>query len=62
MCSTEQSYLAVINSQTEADYLVAMTEGAPKNQVTGDFMAGAVLLGFHDRSDEGWQTVRGKFF
>ncbi|CAB3254834.1 unnamed protein product [Arctia plantaginis] len=59
VCSTEQAYLAVINTQAEADYLVAMTESAPKNQVTGDFMAGAVLLGFHDRSDEGWQTVRG---
>ncbi|XP_026329613.1 secretory phospholipase A2 receptor-like isoform X2 [Hyposmocoma kahamanoa] len=58
-CSAEQSYLAIIESQAEADYLVKMTADAPKNKVTGDFMSGAVHLGFHNKNSEGWKTVKG---
>ncbi|CAD0196873.1 unnamed protein product [Chrysodeixis includens] len=57
-CHAEQGYLAVINSQEEADYLVQLTQ-TPVKKVSGNFMRGAVHLGFHNRGDEGWQTVRG---
>uniref|UniRef100_A0A2H1VDE2 SFRICE_023678 n=1 Tax=Spodoptera frugiperda TaxID=7108 RepID=A0A2H1VDE2_SPOFR len=59
VCNAEQSYLAVINTQEEADYLVALTESKPKDRVPGNFMRGAVHLGFHNRANEGWQAVRG---
>uniref|UniRef100_A0A2A4K0G1 C-type lectin domain-containing protein n=1 Tax=Heliothis virescens TaxID=7102 RepID=A0A2A4K0G1_HELVI len=55
-CNAEQSYLAVINTQSEADLLVRMTEAVIKTKATG---TGAVHLGFHNRLDEGWQAVRG---
>ncbi|CAB3242419.1 unnamed protein product [Arctia plantaginis] len=59
VCNAEQSYLAVINSQAEAEHLVALTTLAPKYTVNKDFQSGIVLLGFHNRQDEGWETVRG---
>ncbi|KAF9421847.1 hypothetical protein HW555_002287 [Spodoptera exigua] len=59
VCNAEQSYLAVINTQPEADYLVALTESVPKDKVPGNYMRGAVHLGFHNRANEGWQAVRG---
>lgn len=59
MCIAEQSYLAVINSQKEADYLVKLTADAPKNY-KGPYLAGAVLLGFHNHFGEGYTTVHGK--
>lgn len=60
MCNAEQSYLAVINSQSEADYLAVLTAAAPKYKVNENFQSGVVLLGFHNRLDEGWETVRGR--
>lgn len=60
-CHAEQGYLAVINSQEEADYLVQLTQ-TPVKKVSGNFMRGAVHLGFHNRGDDGWQTVRGNVF
>lgn len=59
VCSAEQSYLAVINSQSEADYLVKITEEAPKSKVKGNFLSGAVYLGFHNRDNDGWKTIKG---
>ncbi|XP_072943532.1 macrophage mannose receptor 1-like [Epargyreus clarus] len=57
ICYAEQSYLAVINSDAEAAYLVNMTAEAPKDNVQGDYLRGAVHLGFHNR--DGWITVKG---
>ncbi|XP_075969750.1 C-type mannose receptor 2-like [Anticarsia gemmatalis] len=59
VCSAERSYLAVINTEVEANFLTTLTMGAPKDRVPGNFMHGAILLGFHSRLDEGWKTVRG---
>ncbi|XP_073943839.1 uncharacterized protein isoform X1 [Choristoneura fumiferana] len=59
MCSIEQSYLAIINSQAEADYLVKVTEEAPKSKIKGNFLSGAVYLGYHNRDDDGWKTIKG---
>lgn len=58
-CHAEQSYLAIIQSQAEADHLVQMTADAPKDKVSGNFMSGAVHLGFHKSNTEGWKTVKG---
>lgn len=59
MCSVEQSYLAIINTQAEADYLVKITEEAPKSKVKGNFLSGAVYLGYHNRDNDGWKTIKG---
>ncbi|XP_011564302.3 uncharacterized protein LOC105394158 isoform X1 [Plutella xylostella] len=59
VCAAEQSYLAVINSQKEADHLVKTTNEAPRDTIKGDYLRGAVHLGFHNRDDDGWKTVRG---
>ncbi|CAB3234687.1 unnamed protein product [Arctia plantaginis] len=59
VCSYEKSYLAVINSKQEADFLAILTESMPKKKFNEDFMPGVVLLGFHDRYEEGWETVKG---
>ncbi|KAL0894022.1 hypothetical protein ABMA27_014088 [Loxostege sticticalis] len=58
ICNAELSYLAVINSQDEADHLKKMTELAPKDHVQGNFLRGAVHLGFHKRGGE-WKTIKG---
>ncbi|KAJ8722606.1 hypothetical protein PYW07_003792 [Mythimna separata] len=59
VCSAEQSYLTVINTQSEADYLVKLTELKTRNQAPGDYLSGAVHIGFHNRLNDGWQAVRG---
>ncbi|XP_047527581.1 C-type mannose receptor 2-like isoform X1 [Vanessa atalanta] len=56
VCNTEQSYLAVINSQDEADHLVDMTRKAPKDNVEGNYVRGAVHLGFQFKRNR-WQTI-----
>ncbi|CAH2073664.1 unnamed protein product, partial [Iphiclides podalirius] len=59
-CDAEQSYLAIINSQEEADYLVNITERAPKDKVTGWYLRGAVHLGFsYDTTEDSWRTNAG---
>ncbi|KAM3963156.1 C-type lectin 10 [Aphomia sociella] len=58
-CNAEESFLAVIESQKEADYFVELTQKAPKDQVQGNYLRGAVLLGFHKIDDEGWKTIKG---
>ncbi|XP_047021711.1 uncharacterized protein LOC124631386 isoform X2 [Helicoverpa zea] len=58
-CSAEQSYLAVINTQAEADLLVRMAEAASQRQARRTELMGVVHLGFHNRLDEGWQAVGG---
>lgn len=56
VCNTEQSYLAVINSQDEADFLVNLTNNTPKDNVEGNFLRGAVHLGFQFKKNR-WQTI-----
>ncbi|XP_021181291.3 C-type mannose receptor 2 [Helicoverpa armigera] len=58
-CSAEQSYLAVINTQAEADLLVRTAEAASQRQARRTELTGVVHLGFHNRLDEGWQAVGG---
>lgn len=59
VCSAEQSYLAVINTQLEASDLVRLTETYTKNKVTANPTCTAIHLGFHNRMNEGWLAVRG---
>ncbi|XP_072943531.1 uncharacterized protein [Epargyreus clarus] len=57
-CRAEQSYLAVINSVLEDEHLVNITAEAPKDNVQGNYLRGAVHLGFHDRNGL-WETING---
>ncbi|RVE40947.1 hypothetical protein evm_014403 [Chilo suppressalis] len=59
VCNAEQSYLAVIDSPAEAEYLKELTDKAPKDNIGGEFLRGAVLLGFHNRLGDGWKTIKG---
>ncbi|KAM3962998.1 macrophage mannose receptor 1-like isoform 2-T2 [Aphomia sociella] len=58
-CHAEQSHLAVIENQKEADFLIEFTRNTPKDHVRGDYLRGSVLLGFHKLDGEGWKTVKG---
>ncbi|GBP24740.1 Collectin-10 [Eumeta japonica] len=60
VCAAELSYLTIINSDKEADFLVQMTAAADKDNVSGNYMRGVVALGFHNRDQEGWKTSKGK--
>ncbi|KAJ8722624.1 hypothetical protein PYW07_003804 [Mythimna separata] len=59
-CKLEQSYLAVISNSQETDYLVKLTDSTPKPRIKGEYQRGIYHLGFHNRFNEGWQTVKGK--
>ncbi|KAJ8722602.1 hypothetical protein PYW07_003782 [Mythimna separata] len=58
-CRREQSHLAVVTNKHEVDYLVNLTESTPTPRVKNDFEKGVYHLGFHNRFNEGWQTVKG---
>ncbi|XP_013146398.1 PREDICTED: C-type mannose receptor 2-like isoform X2 [Papilio polytes] len=60
-CDAEQAYLAIINSQLEAEHLVNITALAPKDKVKGAYIRGAVHLGFsYDKTIDDWKTVMGE--
>ncbi|XP_041977472.1 macrophage mannose receptor 1-like [Aricia agestis] len=56
-CSMEQSRLAVINSDEEANILVDIIKNSPKDLIDGDYLRDAVYLGF--KFDDGWKTYVG---
>lgn len=58
ICYVEQSYLAIINNKNEADHLVKLIENNIKSKGSGNPL-NSVFLGFHNRDDEGWKTVKG---
>uniref|UniRef100_A0A2A4JYM8 C-type lectin domain-containing protein n=1 Tax=Heliothis virescens TaxID=7102 RepID=A0A2A4JYM8_HELVI len=58
VCTIEQSHLAVINSQMEADYLASLVASAPAPKVEGNYMRGIYHLGFHNKFNEGWRTIK----
>ncbi|CAG4910852.1 unnamed protein product [Colias eurytheme] len=59
VCSAEQSYLAIIDSQEEADHLANLTNNANKD-IGGDFLGGAVHLGFVQKNE--WRSIKGMPF
>ncbi|KAG6442753.1 hypothetical protein O3G_MSEX002495 [Manduca sexta] len=59
VCNAEESYLAIINSDEEANFLKKMTKDNPKYTVKGNYLAGVVMLGFHNRDRQGWLTIKG---
>ncbi|KAJ8725736.1 hypothetical protein PYW08_003919 [Mythimna loreyi] len=59
-CQLEQSSLAVINDRLEAEFLVKLTESTPKPRLKKKYQRGIYHLGFHNRLNEGWQTITGK--
>ncbi|XP_053625135.1 macrophage mannose receptor 1 [Plodia interpunctella] len=59
ICSSELSFLAVIESQAEADFLQQLTSLAPKDNIPGNYLRGAVHLGYHNRNGNGWRTIKG---
>lgn len=60
-CDAEQGYLAIINTQDEADFLVNMTKNAAKDAVEGSFLRGFVHVGFNWFEDD-WKTIGGISF
>ncbi|XP_023935049.1 macrophage mannose receptor 1 isoform X2 [Bicyclus anynana] len=58
VCNSEQSYLAIINDEAEANILANLTSRAPKDKVEGNYLRGAVHLGF--KNNKGWKTIKGK--
>ncbi|XP_013146399.1 PREDICTED: hemolymph lipopolysaccharide-binding protein-like [Papilio polytes] len=58
-CDAEQGYLAIINTQDEADFLVNMTKNAAKDAVEGSFLRGFVHVGFNWFEDD-WKTIGGE--
>ncbi|XP_072943530.1 lymphocyte antigen 75-like [Epargyreus clarus] len=58
ICHAEQSYLAIINSQLEDEVLINITAAAPKDNIEGSYLRGAVHLGFHDKNGI-WETIKG---
>ena len=59
VCSAEQSYLAVLNNWMEVDELVKLTETGPKDWIAGSYLRGMYHVGFHNRFNDGWSTVKG---
>ncbi|KAL0842207.1 hypothetical protein ABMA28_014368 [Loxostege sticticalis] len=57
-CNAEQSYLAIVDSQAEADHLTRMTASALRDNVQGNLEQPAVFLGFHKRRGV-WSTTKG---
>ncbi|XP_039746854.1 secretory phospholipase A2 receptor-like isoform X2 [Pararge aegeria] len=57
VCDSEQSYLAIINDDKEAEYMTNLTSRAPKDKVEGNYLRGAVHLGF--KNNKGWKTIKG---
>lgn len=59
-CEAEQAYLAIPNSLKEANYLANVTAMAPKQNISGWYLRGAVHLGFrYDERYNDWMTIRG---
>ncbi|CAK1545330.1 unnamed protein product [Leptosia nina] len=59
VCNAEQSYLAIIDSQLEADHFVNLTRIAKKDDVEGSYLRGAVHLGF-TRTNSQWRSIKGR--
>nr|QWY13122.1 IML25 [Mythimna separata] len=59
VCSAEQSRLAVITDKSEADYLAQLGESTAERRGDGNYLRGLFHMGFHNRFNEGWQTVKG---
>ena len=59
ICQLEQSNLAIINNRREAEFLVKFTEFTPKPRVKGKYQRGIYHLGFHNKLNDGWKTVKG---
>ncbi|CAH1645988.1 unnamed protein product [Spodoptera littoralis] len=59
-CRIEQSNLAVIDSQTERNVLVNLTTHASALLISETYQKGIFHLGFHNRYNNGWVTVKEK--
>ncbi|KAJ2946198.1 hypothetical protein O0L34_g5133 [Tuta absoluta] len=59
VCQAEESYLAVINSQAEADFLVQLAQQKNDYNAPGLFYKGHLHLGFRKRQGGDWETVNG---
>ncbi|KAJ8725743.1 hypothetical protein PYW08_003926 [Mythimna loreyi] len=59
MCEVEHTSLAMITDQLDAYHLVKLTESTPTPRITENYQRGIYHLGFHNRLNEGWQTVKG---
>ncbi|KAJ8722623.1 hypothetical protein PYW07_003803 [Mythimna separata] len=60
VCQVEQSTLAVVRTRSDADFLKKLTETTTKPTFKEKYQRGIYHLGFHNRLNEGWQTVTGE--
>ncbi|KAJ8725741.1 hypothetical protein PYW08_003924 [Mythimna loreyi] len=60
VCQLEQSSLAKVHNQLDADYLAKLTKSTPIPRVKAKYQRGIYHLGFYNRLNEGWRTVGGK--
>ncbi|XP_047512060.1 macrophage mannose receptor 1-like [Pieris napi] len=58
-CNAEQGYLAIIDSQGEADHLVNITKMAKKDDVEGNYLRGAIHLGYVKKNSV-WRSIMGR--
>ncbi|XP_068629370.1 macrophage mannose receptor 1-like [Battus philenor] len=60
VCDIEQSYLAIINSETEAKYLANITKNAFNDIVITPDSCNTVALGINYSDSKGWLTIQGE--
>ncbi|XP_049695020.2 macrophage mannose receptor 1 [Helicoverpa armigera] len=58
-CSAELTNLAVIDNQEEANYIKKLMDSVPAQKIRGSFVRGMFHMGYHNRLNEGWTTVKG---
>ncbi|CAG5031466.1 unnamed protein product [Parnassius apollo] len=60
-CAAEGGYLAIINSEVEAQVIKEIFAEHPSDSLQGNFWKDAALVGFHDWKEHGeWLTIHGE--
>lgn len=59
VCDIEQSYLAIANSESEAEMLVLMSKGIVGADGVASTSCDSVALGFSNKNNREWKTVLG---
>lgn len=61
VCDIEESYLAVISSEVEAQYLAELTSDAFSINDITPIPCNFIALGISIKDKTGWKTILGKF-
>ncbi|GBP56423.1 Hemolymph lipopolysaccharide-binding protein [Eumeta japonica] len=61
ICKAEEAYLAIINSHSEAEFLVQLIKNVHDEQIKVPYHKGHISIGFHDLFKEGeYLTIQGE--